>query len=185
MAAFEGSASPSRRCNVPERRGVPLQRPGLQLLGLVVAMLLTVAVAGCSTACPAIGWINSVSFHLNGNVRDVAVLELCADGECATSAPLPQGSQESLHVLTPEELAAVSSQRPAGPSLFSISRVDERNWRASVAMTTPETVTVRALSSTGQVLAEREVALEWRRVGGTERCGGPGEAGSVDLDIPS
>lgn len=176
--------SSSGGCNVPECRGVPLQRLGLQLLGLVVALLMTVVVTGCSTACPAIGWINSVSIHLNGNVRDVAVLELCADGECATSAPLPQESEESLRVVRPEELATVSSERPPGPSLFSILRVDERNWRASVGMTTPETVTVRALSSTGQVLAEREVPLEWRRVGGTEQCGGPGEAGPADLDIP-
>lgn len=44
---------------------------------------------------------------------------------------------------------------------------------------------LRAVSAEGEVLAKRDFALEWRRVGGTEECGGPQEAGPVSLDIPS
>lgn len=51
-------------------------------------------------------------------------------------------------------------------------------------MTAPENVTVRALDTAGEVLTEEEFALEWRRVGGSEECGGPGEAGPVTLVVP-
>lgn len=155
--------------------------------GVAAVLLVTLAVTGCSitTACPAIGWTNTATIHLNGNVDGVATVELCADGVCATSDPLVQEPDEPLRVLTPEELASPAPSRHTLPSPFSISRVDERNWKAKVAMTTPETLTLRALNSTGQVLAEQDVALQWRRVGGSEQCGGPGEAGPVNLDIPS
>ena len=147
-------------------------------LGLVAALLVAFVVPGCSipTACPAISWFNTFSIHLDGNVANVAILEVCLDGECATSAPLPPET---------EELATAVPTHPAALLPFSISRVDERNWTASIGMTTPDTVTLRALSSTGQVLAEREAPLEWRRVGGSEQCGGPGEAGPATLEIPS
>lgn len=154
---------------------------------LAAALLVIMSVTGCSTgtACPAIGWINTVGIHLNGNMGDVAAVELCAYGECASSAPMQPESEKPLQVLTPGELTAVPPTHHAVASPFSISRVDERNWQASVAMTTPERATLRVLSSTGQVLVERDVALEWRRVGGSGQCGGPGEAGPVNLDIPS
>ena len=43
-------------------------------------------------------------------------------------------------------------------------------------MSSPGTVEVTVLDAQGEVLAEREADLDWRRVGGTEECGGPGEA---------
>ena len=44
-------------------------------------------------------------------------------------------------------------------------------------------VQVRALSAAGEVLAEQHFDLEWRRVGGSERCGGPHEAGPLLLPV--
>lgn len=43
-------------------------------------------------------------------------------------------------------------------------------------MSSPGTVEVTVLDAQGEVLAEREADLDWRRVGGTEECGGPAEA---------
>lgn len=40
----------------------------------------------------------------------------------------------------------------------------------------PGTVDVTVLDAQGEVLAEREADLDWRRVGGTAECGGPAEA---------
>ena len=52
-------------------------------------------------------------------------------------------------------------------------------------MGSPDSATLRALSASGEVLAERDVTLEWVRVGGTERCGGPAQTGPISLTITS
>lgn len=130
--------------------------------------------------------MNTVRIELNGNAGSVAGIELCADGVCAASAPVQQVPDEPLRLATviPKD-SATSAPAPTDiPLLFSISRIDERTWQISLDMATPERLTLRAVSATGEVLAERDVALEWRRVGGSEQCGGPSDAGPVSLDIP-
>src|SRR5680860_167353 len=63
---------------------------GSRLIGLVAAFLLTLALPGCSVfnACPAIAWNNTVIVKLEGETRDVSVVELCADGVCSVPAPV-------------------------------------------------------------------------------------------------
>ncbi|MFL4474719.1 hypothetical protein ACIPVK_12035 [Paeniglutamicibacter sp. MACA_103] len=153
--------------------------------GLAALLLAALAVPGCSVSgpCPAIGWINTVGIRLTGAVHDVAAVGVCADGECVTSAP--PDSDDPLRPLAPGAPAAATPTLHAIASPFFVSRVDQRTWQASVAMSTPETLTLRVLGTTGHVLVERDVALQWRRVGGSERCGGPVEAGPVIVDIPS
>lgn len=157
------------------------------MAGLASTLLVDLMVTGCApgAACPASGWFNTVGIHLEGNLDDVAVVQMCAADGCAASAPLEQEPGKPFHASASGEPATVSSMPSAVTSLSSISRVDERNWRASVEMATPESVTVRVLTSTGQVLDEADFALEWRRVGRSDQCGGPGEAGPVNLEIPS
>jgi len=89
---------------------------------------------------------------------------------------LPLGSPEP-EAASPE--AAVPLQ------LFSITRVNKQALRVSLDMAAPETLTLRALSLAGDVLVEQDVALDWRRVGGSARCGGPSEAAPVVLNITS
>ncbi|WP_299168467.1 hypothetical protein [uncultured Arthrobacter sp.] len=67
---------------------------------------------------------------------------------------------------------------------FSSTRVESDRWRIDVGMSAPEQVTLRALDADGDVLAEEDFPLEWVRVGGSEQCGGPGEAGPVTLSVP-
>lgn len=175
-----------------------------RILGLTVALLTAVALTGCTSlnACPAIGWFNTIEVNLTGNADDVASLELCANGECAASITARGETDEPLRLVT-QDLAELQTAPPefptasprssqtdspaptALPLMFSIVRVDERLWRISLDMAVPHRLAVRALSSTGDVLIERDVVLDWRRVGGSERCGGPAEAGPVSLDIPS
>ncbi|HEY9324791.1 MAG TPA: hypothetical protein VIP50_07665, partial [Agromyces sp.] len=78
------------------------------------------------------------------------------------------------------------SSAPAGDALlFSTERIDEGTWRISFPTQSPDSLTVRAVAATGEVLAEREVTVEWERVGGSEQCGGPSEGEPISLDIPS
>lgn len=161
----------------------------IRLFGLVATLLACLTTTGCSPfgACPAIGWSNVVEVHLNGNVSEVASVELCVAGVCSTSTPGPLGSFEPRQITTlgPEQLPSISPAPAATYSPYSSTRVDERTWKIQVQMSTPGSATIHALSTAGTVLAEKDVVLEWRRVGGTEQCGGPGVAGPISLDIPS
>lgn len=165
---------------------------GTKLLsGLAVACFLILAMTGCSfgVACPAIGWTNPVDIHVDGNASDVAVVEFCVDGVCGSSESSPPLSDGSVRLSTPGTFPPVAPSVPPTVSApiptLGISRVDESNWQASLGMTEPVTVTVRALSSTGQVLAEKFADLQWTRSGGSEQCGGPSKTGPVTLEITS
>lgn len=148
----------------------------LKVFALATGLLMGWAATGCHVHadCPAIGWSNEVIIAVNGNVDGVALLELCVDGSCVRSEPI-----------MPQAAPAVSPHAQELPSFNPFSRINERSWSASTAMSTPQTVTVRALSAAGQVLAEENAPVQWRRVGGTQECGGPSEAGPVTLNVQS
>lgn len=154
---------------------------------LIALFLMSLSVTACTMpgVCSAIGWINTVDVQLRGNVGEVAAVEMCVDEVCASSVALEQ-SDEQLHILTPEELSSYSPTPTVIPtSLFSISQLDDENWRITLDLGAPETITLRALSVAGDVLVEESFPLEWQRVGGSEQCGGPEHAGPVALDIPA
>ncbi|WP_156786359.1 hypothetical protein [Microterricola viridarii] len=167
-------------------------------MGFTGALLLSVALSGCTLVtpgvCPAIAWFNRATVNLTGNVDDVAALEFCIDGMCAASTdvqplpdePLPLTTLEPIDLQTFSPAPREASPLPtAVPPIFSFIRTNESTWRIALDMAAPETATIRALSSTGDVLVEHEVALDWRRVGGSEQCGGPSEAAPVSVEIPS
>ena len=159
---------------------------------LAAALLLALATAGCSgsvpNVCPAIGWFNSLTVSLEGAVEQVSVVEFCAEDVCSVRADgpvrVPETSVSPGAVPAPATtLAATAAPAPSRPSYspFTVARVDDRTWKVSLMMRSPKTVTIRAYSADGSVLAQREVELHWTRVGGTEACGGPETAGPVRL----
>ena len=136
-----------------------------RLAGLVLAIVLCSALAGCSlsTACPAIGWVNDLTVTLDGDVDDVDVVELCTGKTCSR----PEGSQQAMEGSTP----------------FMASANGDATLTIHIGMQAPKAVSVRALSADGGVLAETRTYLEWKRVGGSERCGGPQETDPVALQV--
>jgi hypothetical protein len=54
-----------------------------------------------------------------------------------------------------------------------------RSTVVQLDMTTPDSVVVTVLGPDGATLADLETDLDWRRVGGTEECGGPMTASVV------
>jgi hypothetical protein len=158
---------------------VPMKR---KLAGLAIALLLAEGTAACSTpfACPALAWVNSLTVSLDGSVEAVSLVELCADEVCSTRSDVP-----ATFPVTSVGPGAMPAPATSAPSFqpFSAARVDDRTWRFSLLMRSPETVRVRALSAGGTVLAERDLKLGWTRVGGSEQCGGPATAGPITLVI--
>ncbi|GAA3934729.1 hypothetical protein [Microbacterium soli] len=145
---------------MPSRRpasGCATRTTGRGRAAAAAASLLVASVsAGCSgaTVCPAIGWSNTLTVELGGDAAVVDRVQLCTDAGCAPAEDID----------------------PSGPlGLVTVAEHDTDAWIFSVAGL-PETFTVRALDVDGAVLTESEVAPEWTRTGGTERCGGPSEA---------
>ena len=161
------------------------------LIGLSGALGLSAIVAGCSlmppVACPAIGWINAVSVTLQGPVQKVHTVELCLDGTCSITAGEQDGSDGQLRLATAiprdAETPVPASVAPMIPPIGS--RVDDRSWSFSLGMQAPKEVTVRALAADGATIAQREATLSWKRVGGTEQCGGPVATPPIILVIPN
>ncbi|WP_349899189.1 hypothetical protein [Parafrigoribacterium soli] len=136
-------------------------------------------------ACTAIGWINTATVTLKGAVQKVHTVQLCIDETCSVAAGELQQQDEPLQRATaiPDAQGPAPTSAPIAIPPIEV-RVDDHNWTFQVGMSAPKTMTVRANSADGTVLAEREVSRRWTRVGGTEQCGGPAEAAPVTLSIP-
>lgn len=127
------------------------------MVGIVVSTPM--ALAGCGlipVACPAIGWSNVIV--VAGPAEGITAVDLCDERGCgADGASRPD----------------VSGIQP--PSTDGI------DWTFSLAdMSTPDVVSLRATRADGTVIVRDGVAVQWTRVGGSEQCGGPGEA-RIDL----
>ena len=132
----------------------------------VMAALLT----GCGmigpVACPAIGWMNTLTVEVEQPADQVAKLHLCAGADC-------------------EELDVASGAGGSAPD--SLARFDSRvgdRWVFTLDMGAPDEMTVTALDAAGGVLVEQPVTVDWVRVGGSEQCGGPSE-GTATVSVPS
>lgn len=130
---------------------------------VLAAGLFTIVVplTGCGNACTAIGWVDELEIEVIGPGSAVVErLEVCFDGSCYSGGGTDTPGQESPVV-----------------NVNAVSVVKfETGWKVTTSMQIPETVQLRASSETGQVLASQEAELDWKRVGGTARCGGPHEA---------
>ncbi|MEO7123844.1 MAG: hypothetical protein ABI400_12150 [Lacisediminihabitans sp.] len=162
------------------------------LTGLVTVLALGSLLSGCSLipqfACPTIGWVNSVTVELEGSVEGVHTVELCVEGTCSVSADQLQVEiDEPLQLMTtlpqdPEITAPTST--PATTPPFA-TKVNDHTWTFNLMMGTAKEVTVRALTADGATITERDVALEWKRVGGSEQCGGPAKTPPIVLSLPA
>ena len=137
-------------------RGERLHRRVTCLLtaGLIPLFL---PVTGCANTCTAIGWFDELEVQVTGDRAEaVDRLEICFDGSCYSGRADAPGESPQLEVV-------------------AIAR-SGTDWTVSTSMQTPESIQLTAYSATGEVLAEQETDLSWKRVGGSARCGGPHEA---------
>ena len=152
--------------------------------GLVGGIALVSTVTACfpQQACPAIGYGSSVVVTLEGAVDEVDLVEFCASRVCSTTLQLRTDPPlEVIESFPPESPEPAPTPQPP---VYAAVQVDDRSWEFQIlGGPAPERAIIRAISDGDMVLAERQVALEWVRVGGTERCGGPQQAGPFTLDV--
>jgi hypothetical protein len=122
----------------------------------ILTGLLLVALAGCATACPAIGYISVLTVDAGAYGDDVFV-QLCVPGGCSVG---PDGTE------TPSTEPTVPSVgEELGDFLF---------------LAVPDAVTARVFAADGTLLAENEHEIDWTH--STEQCGGPSTADLLVLE---
>jgi hypothetical protein len=151
-------------------------------VGIVAAVAAFLSAACTPYVCPAIGWSSSLSVELEGDTHLVSEVQACHKGECSRPTDFQADPIDSYRPFDPDRPARSSSVPTATfePSLYYSTRIDDSTWAISF-LSAPDTITLRALAANGTVLAEEQVELNWTRVGGTERCGGPLEADPIVL----
>jgi hypothetical protein len=152
-----------------------------RLVGVGAAFIASAVLSGCSgpfvNACPAIGCANTLTVTLEGGTDDVSLVQLCIDDECSTPAPGQPYSVEPVptETLGPTDLKKNTRDPSAVTLPYFASKINDRSWEIVLSMSSPESVSLRAFSASGAVLADEDVTLTWIRVGGpSPRWGGSG-----------
>lgn len=120
-----------------------------------------------SAACSPATWHNHVTLTLTGN-PDAAV-RVSAVTACTGSKCVP---------LTP----TFAKNAPSGSAM--LSRQPDGSWLLDAGTQPAPGITFRAFDAAGNVLAQQSNTLNWTRVGGNEKCGGPMAAVKVPLYVP-
>ncbi|PYI64962.1 hypothetical protein CVV68_20190 [Arthrobacter livingstonensis] len=120
-----------------------------------------------SGGCPTATWHNHVTLSLAGDqatAARVSAVTTCAGAKCAP--PTPTFAKNARNG------SAMLTRQPDGA------------WLLDVGTKPSPTVTFRAFDAAGNVLGQQSNTLNWTRVGGNEKCGGPMAAMKVVLSLP-
>lgn len=160
-------------------------KTGWGILGIAVLLAATQSATGCSTACPAIGYVSGLEVVVEGDVTAVDEVQLCTDEGCSapepTSAPAPAPSADVTDHWVPLPGGGFSPapgpiiSPPSYPDTRYIgSRQGDNTWRFTFILgPVPTHITLRALADDGSLLAEQVNDLEWTRDDPFNACPGP------------
>jgi hypothetical protein len=123
---------------------------------VAAALAFSACSAGATTVCPAIGWSNTLTVGLADDWPDVPGGSLTV--ECSSRCTV---------------LGAAGDRDRLSIPLTGSSTV------VPFDMTSPDSAVLIVLDADGRELAEVDADLDWRRVGGSEDCGGPSVASVV------
>lgn len=127
--------------------------PALPTFVAALAMAFTLTGCGVSYVCSAVGWSNTVIVDVDEDGGAVSAVEVCDERGCS------------------------GEFSPDGVTGFSPPQKTDEGWVFQLPdMSTPDELIVRALDADGSVIHEATVTPQWNRIGGSEQCGGPGEA---------
>jgi len=159
-------------------------KTGWGILGtLAVAMTGVVPLSGCVTdACPAIGYVSTLTVNVDGNAAAVRELKPCDEHRCSVPEPTP-GTAIPKRSIEPTFSPDTVTPAPATYPPFTFRKSDDDTWVFTLGLGAPSNVTVSAVGEDGSVLAEQDYELTWTRVGGSERCGGPVTTPPISLPV--
>ncbi|UZX02259.1 hypothetical protein F8G81_06230 [Arthrobacter sp. CDRTa11] len=148
---------------------------------LIVAVIGVVPSTGCTPlACPAIGYVSSITVNIEGNAAAVDRVSVCGKTGCSqpepTAAPAPSKTVVTEFAPAPQPTVSLAP--------FYSHREDKDTWVFTLNSGTPPEVTVKAIAADGTVIAEKDQGLVWTRVGGTEQCGGPITTPPIQFAVP-
>lgn len=125
----------------------------------IAAAVFLLALTGCATACPAIGWTNGLTVDTSA-IDGVADLQFCVDDECSPRA----------------------GEIPPTGSVSTMFWADQdgAEWTLNLDMRAPETVIIRLFGADGTLLLESEHAIDWTPP--TGQCGGTSTAPPLVLE---
>jgi hypothetical protein len=160
-------------------------RTGWGILGVAALAAVMLPAAGCSTACPAIGYVSSLEVRLEGDTSAIDEVRLCTDDGCSapepTAAPVPAPSMavsDDWVQLPNGGFSPAPGPRVPPPTYPDAPYISSRHgadtWRFTFILgPVPTRITLRALSEEGALLAEQLHHLEWTRDDPFNRCPGP------------
>ncbi|MCQ6272837.1 hypothetical protein M8J71_20475 [Pseudarthrobacter sp. R1] len=158
-------------------------KTGRGILGIAALIAATLPAAGCSTACPAIGYVSGLEVIVEGDVAAVDEVQLCTDEGCSapgpTAAPAPSVAVTDHWVQLPNggfsPAPGPSVPPPTYPDTRYIgNRAGDNTWKFTFILgPVPTNITLRALADGGSVVAEQENDLEWSREVPFNPCPGP------------
>lgn len=124
------------------------------------ALLLT----GCgpldSGLCPAVGYLQTLTVHIEDDSSDADKVLVCGGGKCADG------------LVSTTDLNTVNAEQ---------SPNEAATWTVMLSYL-EEPLLIQIVGSDGSVLKEALVEPDWRLTGGSERCAGP-SAAEVTLSL--
>lgn len=152
---------------------------------LTVLAIGVVPATGCSgVACPAIGYVSTLTVNIEGNAAAVSEVSVCDKTGCSEPEPTAATPAPQKTVVTEISPGSPEPQPTVSRAPFYSHREDPDTWAFTLGFGTPSEVTVKAHAADGTVIAEKNQALVWTRVGGTEQCGGPITTPPIQLSVP-
>lgn len=135
-------------------------------------------------ACPAIGYVSTISVNVEGDVKAVNEVQLCTEEGCSapgpTASPAPSVAVSAPYIPLPNggfsPAPGPTVVPPTYPSAPFISSKGGGRWTflpSAARNSTPDRVSLRALSSDGSLLAKQENDLVWKKDDPLNPCGSP------------
>lgn len=153
--------------------------PARVLISGIVAAALIVCLAGCGnfrTVCTTIGYIHTATLEITG--PGVADLRLCQVDICAASNDVRPPAPEPT-LATPEFLAStLATPRTGRGAGFTVSKQNSNSFSFS-GVETPRSLEAHALDASGAEIGKTTVTLTWKRINGSEQCGGTNTASAT------
>lgn len=160
-------------------------KTGWGILGIAALVAVMLPATGCSTACPAIGYVSGLEVIVEGDTTAIDEVQMCTDEGCSTPEPTAAPVPERSVTVTDDwvQLPNGGFSPAPGPSIppptypdtaYIGSRQGDNTWRFTFILgPVPTHITLRALAEDGSLLAEQVNDLQWTRDDPFNPCPGP------------